>query len=126
MRRSAILSTGGLAAEIDADDLGIVGDGAWRAFGDLDAVIDDDDAIADAHDDAHVMLDQQHGDAALLNSLDHGNEPRPLVGVEPGGRLVEQKETRRGGEGYGDLELALLAIREGVGQGVGAGIELDK
>src|SRR3954454_22186358 len=105
MRRSAILSTGGLATEIDADDLGIVGDDTRRAFGDLDAVIDADDTVADPPDDAHVMLDQQHGDAAFLYPLDHRDEPRPLIGVQPGGRLVEQEEARRGGEGDGDLEL---------------------
>ena len=37
-----------------------------RALGDLLAVVEHGDAVGDAHDDAHVVLDQQHRQPALV------------------------------------------------------------
>ena len=38
-----------------------------RPFGDLLAEVEDDDAVGDVHDDAHVVLDQDRRDAAPMD-----------------------------------------------------------
>ena len=48
------------------DDFGIRADFSRRAFGDLDAVIQDGNAFADTHDHLHVMFNQQNGDLKFL------------------------------------------------------------
>ena len=41
------------------------------ALGDLLAVVEHGDALGDAHDDLHVVLDEQDREAALLAQLAH-------------------------------------------------------
>ncbi len=48
-----------------------------------------------------------------------------FVDAHAGHRLVEQQQTRRGGEHHRDFELALLAVRKVRGQHVGAVTEAD-
>ena len=38
-----------------------------RSLRDLLAEVQDDDAVGDLHDGRHVVLDQQHGDAAFAH-----------------------------------------------------------
>ena len=91
---------------------GLSADLARLALGDLLAVVEDDDAVADAHDDLHVVLDQEHGDAALRGSRRSFREAARLGGREPGRRLVEHQERGLAGQGDGDGQVALLAVRE--------------
>ena len=44
---------------------GFCADFGRRAFGDFHAVIQNRDALANAHDHLHVVLDEQHGNLKL-------------------------------------------------------------
>ena len=55
---------------------------ARRALGDLAAEIQRHDLVGDRHDEAHVMLDEQHGDAALV--------------ADPADRAARARRPRRG------------------------------
>jgi len=76
------------------------------------AVVDDVGAVADAQGLAHVVIGDEHADAARLEEtndaldLDHGDR------VDAGEGLVEQDEARVGRERPGDLDPATLAARE--------------
>ena len=48
-------------AEVGLDDGGVFADFFWGAGGDGFAVVEDEDALADAHDDFHVVLDEGEG-----------------------------------------------------------------
>ena len=62
------------------------------------------------------MLDQQNGDAeAVPDGIDAGKQLRCLRGVHAGGRLVQQQDLHIGGQGPGDLQLALLAVGQAGG-----------
>ena len=87
-----------------------------RPLGDLHAVVEHRDAVGDAHHQAHVVLDQQHRDAAVADLADQLHQVDRLARVHPGGRLVEQQQLRLGGEGPGDLEPPLVAVGEVLGQ----------
>src|SRR5262249_20799231 len=60
-------------AEIGFDHLRIPRHLGRRAFGELLAVIEHDDAIGQAHDRLHQMLDDQNGDAAIANAAYYCN-----------------------------------------------------
>src|SRR4051812_9255735 len=62
-RRSA--SDFSFLAEIALEHGGIAYDGLRRAFGDLLAMVQDDDMLGERHDRAHDVLDQQNGDLML-------------------------------------------------------------
>ncbi len=86
----------------------------------------DDHRIAQAGDEAHVVLDQQHGDAAL------GQFQQPLADlvlqgrVDAGRRLVEQHQARLGHQRAADLQKLLLAARQRGGGIVDQMIELQE
>src|SRR5204862_3547574 len=68
---SRVLLFGG-CAKISLDDGGVFADFFWGAGGDSFAVIENEDALADAHDDLHVVLDEQNGKAeAGAKGADH-------------------------------------------------------
>jgi hypothetical protein len=80
---------------------------------DLLAVVEHRHAVGDAHDDAHVMLDEQHGEPLLLaQPADERREVRRLLRVHARRRLVEQEQLRLRRERARDLEAALVAVRE--------------
>ena len=107
----------GLLAQIGFDHLRVRAHFRRRAFGDLHAVIEHGDALADAHDDLHVVLDQQHGDLKLV--LDEADEPRQLhlLGrVHAGGGFVEQQQLRLRGQRADDLQPPLVAVGQALGR----------
>src|SRR5262245_39659906 len=53
-------------AEVGLDHARIGANLVGRALGDLLAHVEHGDAVGDVHDDAHVVLDQDHGNAPLL------------------------------------------------------------
>ncbi len=80
-------------AEIGLDHLGVGRDLLERALRDLDAVVERDHAIRDPLDDVHVVLDHEDRVAALGAQLpDQLRDLVRLLGVHPGGRLVEQQQ----------------------------------
>ena len=75
--------------------------------------------VGDAERDVEVVLDDDVADMRGERGEDR-DQVAPLVGRQPGGRLVEQNEARRPGEGERNLELALLAVAELGHQPIGA------
>ena len=84
-----------------------------RALGDLLAVVEHRDALGDAHDDLHVVLDQQDRHRPLLAEPgEEVGERGRLLRVHAGGRLVEQEQLRLRRERARELEPALVAVGE--------------
>src|SRR5664279_1303779 len=53
-------------AQVGADDFRVVAHLIRQPIADLLAIVEDDDPVADVHDDAHVVLDQHDGSAELV------------------------------------------------------------
>src|SRR5574338_372298 len=110
--RSVSRTSGLLRAQVGLDHPGIALDRRGRPLGDLLAEHEHHDVFAGAHHQAHVVLDEEDGDAARADPAD---EPHQLVGlllVHPPGRLVEDEELRVGRQRPGDLQPALVAVRQ--------------
>ena len=106
-------------AEVGFDDLRVVLDFGGRALCDFDAVIQDGDALADTHDDAHGVFDEEDGEFEfLVNALDKLHEFGFFGGVHAGGGFIEEKQARLCGEGADDFEATLFAIGQAAGGGV--------
>ncbi len=91
----------------------VVADLRRRSFGDLAAVVEDDDVVGDAHHHAHVVLDQQQSDALPLpDRQEEMVEFRRLSRVQARGRLVEAEQHRIDAHGPRDLGAPLLAVGE--------------
>ena len=91
-----------------------------RAFSDLAAVIEHKDAVRNVHHQAHIVLDQENGEAVaiqLANEL--ADAERGIVG-NAGGRLVEQEKARRRGQRPRDLQKLAFAETQACGRLVGA------
>jgi len=78
------------------------------------------------HHELHVVLDQQHGGAALGDGSDRGREALCLVGGKSRRRLVEQQQARARGERTSDLKEPLLAVRECTCFGIDGGLQADE
>ena len=50
---------------------------AGRALGDLLAEVEHDDPVGDAHDQAHVVLDEQHGEPSVADLADQVHQLAP-------------------------------------------------
>src|SRR5579883_3453962 len=84
-----------------------------RSIGDLAAVIEDDDAVGDIHDDAHIVLDERHGRAELVIDVeDEARHVLLLLDIHAGHRLVEEEEIGLHGERAPELDPLLQAVRE--------------
>ena len=78
------------------------------------------DAVADVHDQRHVVIDQQHAGAVVVaHRADHGGEVRHLGLREAGCGLVHEHEPRLARERAGNAEPALVPVRERSGRHVG-------
>src|SRR5467141_1116917 len=96
--------------QVGLDDRGIALHFRGTPFSDLLAVIQHQHPVADIHHQAHVVLDEQHGDAPIANRLDQLAKREALRGVHARGRLVEREQLRLGGERARDLETPLVAV----------------
>jgi hypothetical protein len=89
-------------------------------------VVEHGDPVGDPHDHAHVVLDEQDGQAQLGHQAHQElHEAGRLALGHPGGGLVEQQERRLRGQGPSDLEPALVAVGQVAGGLVGAGAQAD-
>ena len=87
-----------------------------RALGDLLAVVEDGDPLADAHHHLHVVLDQQDGQLELVaQPLMSRVICARLAGVHAGRRLVQQEQLRLAGQRARQLEPALVAVGQVLG-----------
>ncbi len=85
---------------------------ARSSEGDHSSVIDDRDSIAEPLCFFHVVGGQQDGAAGPLEIQDEIPELSPRLGIESGGRLVEEQELGVADEGGGHGEALLLAAGE--------------
>src|SRR5215510_2987419 len=87
------------------------------ALGDLLAHVQHRDAVGDVHDHAHVVLDQDHGDAPLLVDVeDEARHVLLLLVVTSAHRLVEEQDLRVERERAPELHALLQAVRERTGR----------
>src|SRR5262249_36889176 len=94
---------GPLAAQISLDHGGVPPPPRGRPPGDLAPEVEDVNAVGDAHDETHVVLDQQ--DRQLERRSDPPDQARELPDLlvaEPAGGLVEQQQPRSRGGGPGE------------------------
>src|SRR5208283_369963 len=105
----------GPSAEIGADHRLVPAYNLGRPFGDLFAVIEDDDLVRQPANDFELVLDQEDrqtgpGEAAyLVGELDR------LGRVHARRRFVEQQEAWSRGEGPRDLGAPPVGVREAGG-----------
>src|SRR5215831_20332050 len=79
--RSSLQLERDLAAEIGGDDLGVILHFRRRPLRDLAAVVEHQHAIAHAHHQLHIVLDQQDGDSVAADFLEQPLQPLRLRGV---------------------------------------------
>ncbi len=72
------------------------------------------------------MLDDDDGEAAPVQMLEHARRLQRLLGRQAGGRLVEQEDVRPAGQDHGDLEPLQAMVRQLAGQHVGLGLEAEQ
>src|SRR5215203_1044406 len=78
-------------------------------------VVQDHDAVGERAHHVHLVLDEEHrAVAALLDLGDEVEDGRHLVDAHAGRRLVEHEHLRLQRQEQRDLELALVAVREGL------------
>src|SRR3954447_18631257 len=84
------------------------------ALRDFDAMVEHDDALADALNQSHVMLDQRNGNPELANAPDIVHQLALLGWVHSRGRFVEQHQLGLRGKSTRDLEASAIHVGQGV------------
>src|SRR3954471_18593772 len=102
-----------ILAEVEAPDLLVRDDLVRPAFGQNAPGMDDVGAVGEGQRLAHVVVRDQHADAALGQVPDEVLDVADGDRVDAGEGLVEQHEGRIAGERPGDLAAAPLAARQG-------------
>src|SRR5271155_3852126 len=90
-------SGGMLASEKHFDDLRHLDRDRELALENLLAGVHDNYEIGNVLDEPHQMLDDDDGDSGLRQRLDAFGDPVEFGRVEPGGKLVEQQQSRTRG-----------------------------
>ena len=90
-----------------------------RSLSDDLAVVDDGEAVAEALGFVHVMRGEKHGAAAALELADDLPQLAAALGIETGGRLVEEENARIGDERRGDGQALALSAGKFSYPGVG-------
>jgi hypothetical protein len=80
--------------------------------------------LADRHDDAHVVFDQQHGVVAAQVADQRGHH-RDIVDAHARSGLVEHQQGRLGADRHAHFQHPLLAVGQLAGQGFGTARELQ-
>ncbi len=89
-------------------------------------MVEHGDAVGHSHDERHVVLDQDDGDAESADLADDAVELELLGRVHAGSGLVEQDEVRVRGQGPGDLHPALVGVRKLSREPAGEVLEADE
>ena len=109
-RRGGALVSG---AEVGADHLRVGAHLGRRPVGDQPAEVEHGHPVGDAHDQAHVVLDEEDGDLQpLADVADGGRHLAGLGGVHARHRLVEQQDRGLDAEGARHLDALLVAVGE--------------
>ena len=106
--------------QVGFDHFRIVADLFRRAVGQRRALVDHDDVVGNAHDQFHVVFDQQHGDVVLFTQ--HADQRLEVFGflrVQAGSRFVEHEDPRTGHHAASDFQTTLLTVGQGAGRTVG-------
>src|SRR3972149_5504186 len=111
--------TSTLSAKVRLDHPLVRLDDSGRPLGDLLPVVQDEDGLAELHDDLHVVLDDQDGLALVPEARDGRQELVQERAVHPGRRLVQQDQLRGRHQHADELQELLLAGEEGAGGLVG-------
>src|SRR6185295_18754082 len=99
-------------AEVDAANVVVLDDFFGPAAGEYCALVDDVGAVADAQRFTHVVVGDQHADAALLEIADDALDVEHGDGVDARERLVEQDESGLGPQRARNFEAPTLAAGE--------------
>ena len=102
-----------LLAQVDLPGLRVVGQLGRGAGGEDPAVVEDVGAVGDGEGLPHVVVGDQHADAALLQPGHDLLDVADRDGIDAGERLVEQQVAGIGDEGPRDLEPPPLASGQG-------------
>ncbi len=113
-------------AEVGGDDAFVGLDVAGGAFDEFLALDEAGDAVAEVEDEAHVVLDDEDGDALVPDGEDEFFGDAGFLGVHAGGGLVEEEESGVAGECAGDFQLALVSVGEVAREVVGLVLEADE
>src|SRR5262252_7590512 len=104
-------------AEVRLDDARVRAHLVRRALGDLLAHVEHGDAIGDVHDHAHVVLDQDDGDAPFLVHVeDEAGHVLFLFVVAAAHRLVEEQDLRVERQRPAELDALLQPVSERAGR----------
>src|SRR6266540_6443618 len=115
-----------LPPKVGFDDTLIGLDHARRALGDLLAVVEHEHRVAQAHDDLHVVLDEQDGLALIAQAAYGLEQVVQQCPVHAGRGLVEQDQRGITHEHPHELHELLLAVREVPRILTGQALELDE
>ncbi len=98
-----------------------------RAEGERPAEVHGEDAVGEVHDQAHVVLDQDHREVQLGTDVE--DEPGHVLGlldVHAGHRLVEQQQLGLHRQGAAELDALLDAIRQHPDQLLAVALDLEE
>src|SRR6185369_1942678 len=102
-----------LISQVRLNYLRIVLDLFWQAERDTFAVIDNLNALADAHHHFHIVLDKQNRQSeAISDLLDQVHQVFLLRRIHAGRGFVEQQQLRPSRESTNNLEPALRTVRQ--------------
>ncbi len=86
------------------------------AFGDERAEVHAHDVGQDLHDELHVVLDDEDGEAEVrVNLLDQAVQVLHFLGIHARRGLVQEEQPGLQGEGPGDLQAPLVPVGKGGG-----------
>ena len=109
-----------LRPDVGRDDRLVGADLVWAPPADHVALVQDDDRLADPHDQPEVVLDHEPTRTPWSpGSARSIPRARPIRVVHPRGRLVEEQVPRPGGERPGDLDPPLVSVGQRLGEAVG-------
>src|SRR6516164_4788580 len=123
--RSRISSMHRSLPEIGFDHRRIIPNRLRRSLGNDSAVVQDDDAIRDAHHHRHVVLDKQDGDTAVADLADELDEILGFRSVHARDRFIEQQHRRLRRQRQRDPDQALFAIGKRACRIKGATVQPD-
>src|SRR5215469_108880 len=114
MRVSSSSGTG--CSEICLDHRRIVAHLVWRALSDFASETEHHDLVGNAHDQAHVMLDQEQGELVFrVDAFDEPAEVSYFGVVESAGGLVQQQQARAAYQRTRELDALLNGERQAAG-----------
>src|ERR1700677_4346339 len=101
-------------AQIGLDPRGIVSDDLWRALRDLQAVVENADAVGKMHHEVKLVLDQKDGHAPRLEGGDQRLHLVCFRRIHASGWLVKKQKAGSQSEGAGNLQAVPVGVREAV------------